>query len=119
MSRPQPDRRFAWCLAVLVLLSAALLFAARNRRDMARATGFAADVEFAATKGGPGLEPWVVQDIREAAAVRGVSLEFVDVAIRDGRVCVRAEYRTDAWLGPWHRTRKHEKRTSAPCVAGK
>ncbi len=119
MSRPPTARRLIRCLAVLALLSAALLVTARTRRDVARAAGFASDVELAASRGAPGREPWVVQEIREAAAVRGVALEFVDVAVRDGRVCVRAEYRTDAWLGPWHRTRKHEKRTSAPCVAGK
>ncbi|MCE9582312.1 MAG: hypothetical protein K8T20_07450 [Planctomycetes bacterium] len=123
MSRhPDPARTAVRLFAVAILFALALAAALENtldRRAAARAAAFSEDVEDAAKHGSPGEERLVVADILVAAASNDVSIDFLDVSVRDGQVCVRAEFKTEAALGPWHWTRKYEKRTSAPFVAGR
>lgn len=120
MSRPRRPSVSPARIAVLALLAvAAASGTAEYLRGRAAVKAFEADVARAAELGGREGEDRVEQDIRAAAALRGIAVRFVDVAVRDGRVCVRVDYTADAWPGPWRTTRNHETRTSAPCLAGK
>ena len=120
MSRPLSLARALVRFAALAIVGALFLSVAfvvrREERSETRAMLFAADVEREAAGGMPGDEDEIADRIRLAAMGRNVSLDFVDVAFRDGNVCVRADYRSEAILGPWHRTRAYEKRTSSPCA---
>ncbi|MCC6737668.1 MAG: hypothetical protein IT452_01375 [Planctomycetia bacterium] len=118
MSRPSPLSVSPVRLALVPLLAIALSpGVAEYRRGRAVVGAFEADVARAAELGARDGEHRVEHDIRAAAALRGVSLRFVDVALRDGHVCVRVDYTTEAWPGPLRTTRNHETRTSAPCLA--
>lgn len=120
MSRPRRTSVSTVRFVLIALLATVVAGgAAEYLRGRAAVTAFEADVARATEAGGREGEDGVERDIRVAAALRGVTVRFVDVAVRNGHVCVRVDYTADAWPGPWRTTRNHETRTSAPYLAGK